>query len=139
MVAPGRAALTLVMETAWKSLLEVRDELKDQGMGIIAARMTRLCTELDDLRAVLVQRTPDPAELAGPVATELAKRATLHAQRALGELDIVAIVGGEMDSEVAIQALTGTVASAFVIGYGACVDDSKPAKSALRERRKVKK
>lgn len=139
MVAPGRAALTLAMEGAWKALLEVRDEVKDQGMGIIAARLTRLCTELDDLRAVLVQRSPDPAELAGPVASELASRATLHAQRALGELDIVAIVAGEMDAEVAIRALTGTVASAFVIGYGACVDDSKPAKSKFRDRRKVKK
>jgi hypothetical protein len=131
----GRAALTRAMESAWQSLLAVRDDLKDEGMGILAARVTRLCSELDDLRAVLAMGGPDPDELAGPVADALAGRATSHAQRALGELDLVGIVRGALPSEVSIAALTNTVASAFLIGYGACVDDSKPAKTVFRARR----
>ncbi len=139
MASQGRAALTLAMEGAWQALLEVRDTVKDQGMGLVAARLTRICTELDDLRAVLEQRSTDPAELAGPVANELASRATMHAQRALGELDMPRILRGGMEYGPALDALTATVASAFVLGYGVCVDESKTAKAILRDRRRVRK
>lgn len=138
MALTGRAALTAAMEGAWQSLLEVRDTVKDHGMGLVAARLTRICTELDDLRAVMEQRV-EPAELAGPVANELASRATFHARRALGELDMPKMLAGEMEYQVASDALTATVASAFVLGYGACVDESKTAKAILRDRRRVRK
>lgn len=139
MAPTGRAALTAAMEGAWQALLEVRDTVKDHGMGLIAARLTRICTELDDLRAVMEQRAVEPAELAGPVANELASRATFHARRALGELDMPKMLAGEMEYQVASDALTATVASAFVLGYGACVDESKTAKAILRDRRRVRK
>lgn len=139
MAPQGRAALTLAMEGAWSQLLEVRDEVKDQGMGLIAARLTRICTELDDLRAVMAQRAPSAAELAGPVANELASRATFHAQRVLGELDVPGMLEGSVTPVAAINALTATVASAFVLGYGACVDDSKTAKAILRDRRRLRR
>jgi hypothetical protein len=139
MAPQGRAALTAAMEGAWAALLEVRDTVKDHGMGLVAARLTRICTELDDLRAVMEQRSVDPAELAGPVANELASRATFHAQRALGELDVPGMLAGTVPAVAAVNALTATIASAFVLGYGACVDESKSAKTILRDRRRVRK
>lgn len=132
-MAVGRAALTAAIEQAWQSLVGVRDELKDQGMGIAAARLGRLCTELDDLRAVLVQRAPSPGELSEALADELARRATMHALAVMPDVERKWSAGDDPRS-----ATTAAIASSFVVGYGACLDDSRSAKAIFRERRRVK-
>lgn len=133
MSTAGRAALTLAMERSWQTLVSVRDELKDQGLGMAAARLSRLCTELDDLRAVLVQRAPAAGELSEALAGELAKRATMHAEGVMPEVER-RWVSGE-DPRTAVVA---AIASGFVVGYGACLDDSRPAKSVFRDRGRSK-
>lgn len=132
-MSAGRAALVLVIERSWQSLVTVRDELKDQGMGIAAARLARLCTELDDLRAVLVQRAPAPGELSEALADELARRATMHALAVMPDVERKWLAGDDPKT-----ATTGAIASSFVVGYGACLDDSRSAKAIFRERRRVK-
>ena len=130
MSTAGRAALTLAMERSWQTLVSVRDELKDQGLGMAAARLSRLCTELDDLRAVLVQRAPAAGELSEALAGELAKRATLYAEQAVERVDL--------ETPDPMMPITEAIASGFVVGYGACLDDSRPAKSVFRDRGRSK-
>lgn len=133
MVAAGRAALTEAVERCWRDLLEVRDRCRDQGMGIIGARLQRVCTELDDVRAVLEQRAPE-ATGAVAVAAELVNRATMYAE------PIAARVAGELTGEGFVDqvAIVGVVARSFVVGYSACLDDSKSATAVHRQRRRVK-
>jgi hypothetical protein len=137
-VATGRAALTEAVERCWRDLLEVRDSCRAQGMGIIGARLQRVCTELDDVRAVLEQRAPE-ATGAVAVAAELVNRATMYAGPEADELATHVRAGGDNgDPGFVERAATARIARGFVMGYSACLDDSKSATVIHRQRRRVK-
>lgn len=128
MAPHGGAAIKEALTRCWRDLAEVRDSCKASRMGIAAARLGRVCTELDDIQAAM-GRAPAPAELVAELATQLANRAAMYATPRMRALVDAINAGKSSDDAIAAE-----IASGFITGYGACLDDNKNAPASKRGR-----
>ena len=90
-----------------------------------------LITKEQHARLVLVMRHARPVSGATPDvrAKHLAARSMLYAEQAVEGLELEAVVGEEYTMAAGnrdMDRITAALATAMVVGYGACLDDQLP-------------